>query len=79
MGMWETGKGKVMMMWLVKVNQLNLAKEGRTGVWRIKLGLEEMEEEDEEEEVEQQEEEEEMKEEEWEEGSDESGRQPRTR
>ena len=61
-----------MMMWLVKVNQLNLAKEGKTGVWRLKLGLEEMEKEDEEEE-------EEMKEEEWEEGSDESGRQPRTR
>ena len=73
MGMWETGKGKVMMMWLVKVNQLNLAKEGKTGVWRLKLGLEEMEKEDEEEE------EEEMKEEEWEEASDESGRQPRTR
>ena len=72
MGMWETGKGKVMMMWLVKVNQLNLAKEGKAGVWRLKLGLEEMEKEDEEEE-------EEMKEEEWEEGSDESGRQPRTR
>ena len=75
MGMWETGKGKVMMMWLVKVNQLNLAKEGKTGVWRLKLGLEEMEKEDEEEE----EKGEEMKEEEWEEGSDESGRQPRTR
>ena len=34
MGIWETEKGKVMMMWLV--NQLNLAKEGRTGVWRIR-------------------------------------------
>ena len=75
MGMWETGKGKVMMMWLV--NQLNLAKEGKTGVWRIKLGLAEMGEEDEEEE--QQEKGEEMEEEEWEEASDESGRQPRTR